>query len=115
MLSREHDDLVPAHLYAIGYHASPLPDLDIRRPVENHAALFYQMAIVSFTGRQLHGMRGCMAQLSMAVRAWEAEGDKEPARLLVVLDEELAGLELVWVHHVQQLPPCGVVFLRYSL
>ena len=30
------------------------------------------------------------------------------AHLLVVLYEKLAGLELLGVHHVQQLPPCSI-------
>ena len=54
-----------------------------------------------------------MARLSMAMRvmrkAWNLF---EPADLLMVLDEELAGLELVWIHHVEQLPPGSVVLLQ---
>ena len=34
------------------------------------------------------------------------------ACLFMVLDQELAGLELVGVHDIQQLPPCGVVLLQ---
>ena len=48
----------------------------------------------------------------MAVHAWVAEGNGEPACLLVILNKELAGLELIWIHHIQQLPPCGIIFLQ---
>ena len=60
----------------------------------------------------MHGMKDCIAQLPVARHACDAEGIKAPACLLMVLDEELAGLELVWIHHVEQLPPRGIVFLQ---
>ena len=57
-------------------------------------------------------MNSCMAQLPAARQACDAAGIKAPACLLVVLDEELAGLELVWIHDVEQLPPRGIIFLQ---
>ena len=57
-------------------------------------------------------MKKCMAQLPAARHACDAEGIKAFACLLMVLNEELAGLELVWIHHIQQLPPRSIIFLQ---